>query len=213
MIILVGSQKGGCGKSTLAVNICVSLSNNGGDVVLVDTDKQGTSSNWCSDRGEKEGVSTVHCIQKYGNISDALMDLNSQYEYIVVDSAARDSQELRTGMAISDKLIVPFRPSQPDLDTLPQLHAIITRAKNLNPKLGVFALLTMVSTNPWVKEVNEALEYIKGYPSIKPLSSYLKERKIYRDAISEGLGVVEMNNLKAKTEINHVIKEVFNDQT
>lgn len=211
MIVLVGSQKGGCGKSTLAVNICAALASHGGDVILVDTDKQGTASNWCSDRGEKKGVSTVHCIQKYGNISDTLLDLDARYEYIVVDSAARDSQELRTGMAVCDKFIVPFRPSQPDLDTLSQLNEVIVRAYKLNPKLRVFALLTMASTNPLVKEVDEAMEYIKEYPSIKPIPIHIKERKVYRDAMSEGFGVVELNNPKAKEETNQIMKEVFND--
>lgn len=38
MIILFGSQKGGCGKSTLAINTACYLANTGGDVVLVDAD-------------------------------------------------------------------------------------------------------------------------------------------------------------------------------
>jgi len=46
MILLVGSQKGGCGKSTTAVNICVQLAKNGRDVVLVDADRQCTAANW-----------------------------------------------------------------------------------------------------------------------------------------------------------------------
>jgi chromosome partitioning protein len=40
MIVLVGSQKGGCGKSTTAVNSCVQLAKNGRDVVLIDADRQ-----------------------------------------------------------------------------------------------------------------------------------------------------------------------------
>ncbi len=42
MIILIGSQKGGCGKSTTAVNICAELAKSGHDVVLVDADRQCT---------------------------------------------------------------------------------------------------------------------------------------------------------------------------
>jgi chromosome partitioning protein len=47
MIILIGSQKGGCGKSTTAVNICAELASLGHDVVLVDADRQCTAAN-CS---------------------------------------------------------------------------------------------------------------------------------------------------------------------
>ena len=46
MIILIGSPKGGCGKSTTAVNISAELSTRGHDVVLVDADKQATGANW-----------------------------------------------------------------------------------------------------------------------------------------------------------------------
>ncbi|WP_419612803.1 ParA family protein, partial [Thiolapillus sp.] len=43
MIVLIGSQKGGCGKSTTAVNICAELAKSGRDVILVDADRQCTS--------------------------------------------------------------------------------------------------------------------------------------------------------------------------
>ena len=50
MIILLGSQKGGCGKSTIAINIACSLANLDKDVVLVDADPQQSSANWVRDR-------------------------------------------------------------------------------------------------------------------------------------------------------------------
>ena len=118
MIILIGSQKGGCGKSTTAINICVNLAINKSDVVLVDADRQCTSANWAMDRANKPDLPKVHCIQKYENIRDTLIDLDKRYEYVVVDAAGRDSRELRTGMTAANLLIIPFRPSQPDLDTL-----------------------------------------------------------------------------------------------
>jgi chromosome partitioning protein len=70
------------------------------------------------DRAENKDLATVHCIQKYENIRDTLLDLDKRYEYVVVDAAGRDSRELRTGMTASHILVVPFRPSQPDLDTI-----------------------------------------------------------------------------------------------
>ena len=213
MIVLVGSQKGGCGKSTIAVNLCAHFAVYGVRVMLVDGDRQGTSSNWSSDRSEDLGSPIVHCIQKYGNISSTLLDLKADYEDVIVDVAARDSQELRTGMVVADMLIVPFRPSQPDLDTLSNLSEVIGHAKELNSELRIHALLTMTSTNPRVKETKEAQDYLKDYPNIKLLQATIKDRKIYRDAMSEGRGVVEMSNLKAKAEIDHLMEELFHDQT
>lgn len=209
MIVLIGSQKGGCGKSTTAVNICAYLAKSGHDVVLVDADRQCTAANWAMDRSGNKSLPVVHCVQKYDNVRETLLDLDKRYEYVVVDAAGRDSRELRTGMTAASLLLVPFRPSQPDLDTLPNLQEIITQAKDLNPGLKVYGLITMAPTNPVVQETEEAREYLKDYPEIQLLDTILRDRKIYRDAMSDGMGVVEMGNQKATEEIESLMKEIF----
>ena len=209
MIILVGSQKGGCGKSTTAVNICAELARKGHDVVLVDADRQGTSANWVMDRSENKSLPVVHCVQKYDNIRDTLLDLNKRYEYVIVDAAGRDSRELRTGMVAADLLVIPFRPSQPDLDTLPKMKELITQAIDLNPNLRVHGLLTMAPTNPIINEASEAKEYLEDYPEIQLLRSAIRDRKVYRDAMSNGNGVIEMDNSKAKAEIQQLMSELL----
>jgi len=209
MILLVGSQKGGCGKSTIAVNICAQLAENGHDVVLLDADRQCTAANWAADRSQNQALSVVHCVQKYESIRETVQDLDKRYEYVVIDAAGRDSRELRTGMTAAHGLLVPFRPSQPDLDTLANLQNIITQAKDLNPQLMVYGLLTMASTNPVVQEVNEAREYLQDYPEIQLLTTIIRDRKVYRDAMSEGKGVIELDNVKAAAEIQSLVNEVF----
>lgn len=209
MIILIGSQKGGCGKSTLAVNLVVELLLNGHGVVLVDADRQATAANWCHDRHDQQDLLRAPCIQEYGNISRTLLDLNDRYAYVIVDAPGHDSEELRTAMGIADLLIVPFRPSQPDLDTLAHIHEVVTRAQDLNSKLVVRALLTMAPTNPSVREVAQSLEYLQEYPTISPLTSVIRDRKVYRDALAEGHGVREMRNAKARQEMHQLMKELF----
>ncbi|MFI3218746.1 MAG: ParA family protein, partial [Methylococcales bacterium] len=154
-------------------------------------------------------LAKVHCVQKYENIRDTLIDLNKRYGFVIVDAAGRDSRELRTGMLAAHVLIVPFRPSQPDLDTLPKMQEIITQAKDLNPDLKVFGLLTMTPTNPAIREEAEARICLEDYPVIELLTTIIHDRKCYRDAMSDGLGVVEMDNPKAKDEIKKLIAEIM----
>lgn len=208
MIILLGSQKGGCGKSTTAVNLCAEFARTGGDVVLVDADRQGTAARWAQDRQTKT-VPVVHCVQKFDNIRETLFDLDKRYGFVVVDAAGRDSRELRTAMTAANVLLIPFRPSQPDLDTLPALQEVITGAKDLNPGLQVLGNLTMAPTNPAVNEADEARAYLSDFPDIKALRTVIRDRKVYRDAMSEGLGVVEMSNNKAKAEVQLLAQEVL----
>ena len=67
----------------------------------------------------------------------------------------------------------------------------------------------MAPTNPTINEVDEARAYLLDYPEIKVLNTIIRDRKVYRDAMSEGLGVIEMNNVKAINEIRSLIKEMF----
>ena len=209
MIVLIGSQKGGCGKSTIAVNLVAELAGSGRDVVLVDADRQATAANWCQDRHTQPDLFRVPCVQDYGNISRTLLDLGARHAYVIVDAAGHDSEELRTGMAVADRLVVPLRPSQPDLDTLAHLNAVVTAAQELNAELDVRALFTMVPTNPYVREVPQSLEYLQEYPVIVPLRTVIRDRKIYRDAMAEGRSVGELHNAKARQEMHQLMKEMF----
>jgi len=212
MIILLGSQKGGCGKSTLATNLSAALATFGKDVVLVDADRQGTSAAWAADRAEQTTLPAVAHVRLYDNIRSQVLDLAQRYEVVVVDSSGRDSRELRTGAVAANILLVPFRPSQADLDTMPSLAKVIQAAQDLNPDLKCMSVLTMAHTNPSVKEAEEGRGYIAEFPELPLAKTMIHDRKIYRDALSEGKGVVESDNIKAKEEIFQLLEEVLNGQ-
>jgi chromosome partitioning protein len=208
MIILVGSQKGGCGKSTLAVNLAAELKRLNKDVLLVDADRQGTASRWAQDREQTEQAH-IPSVAQYDNIHSTLKELNTKYDYLVVDVAGRDSRELRTGMLAADLLVTPFRPSQADLDTLPHLEEVITQAGDMNPDLRCMAVLTLAPSNLQIKEAKEAKEYLSDFPVFEVAKTVVHDRKAYRDSLSEGLGVVEWRDSKAKAEIQLLIQEII----
>ena len=210
MIILIGSQKGGCGKSTIATNIASALAVENKDVMLIDADKQGSSSNWFFDRSENKELPQVHSVQKFDDVRASVTDLNSRYENIVIDASGRDSIELRTAMLVADILVMPVRPSQFDLDTVPNMREIYKEAIIYNPSLRFFSVITMGPTNPVVNESKDARKFFQNYPDITLVNTIIRERKVYRDAINgQGRGVVEMNNPKAKEEIESLLIEIF----
>lgn len=209
MIIVIGSQKGGPGKSTLTTNLGVAFARMGKDVVIVDADPQRSVARWHEDRTEQGHQPVVACVEKLGSIHSTLEDLDSRYEIVVVDVAGRDSKEMRTGMTAADILLVPIRPSQFDLDTLPHLTGVIEQALDFNPDLDVRGLITQVSSNPQVTERDDARDYIADFPLISLLGSVIHERKAYRDVVGEGLSVVEWDNPKASAEIEHLADELL----
>jgi chromosome partitioning protein len=208
MIITIGSKKGGVGKSTLSTNIAAWLAVSGKSVVLVDADRQSTSANWAADRSETDRAYVV-CVQKYDNIKNTLRDLAIHYEYVIVDCQGRDSIELRTALLACDICVVPCCPSQADLDTIDSVASVIEDVMPLNEVLRAFYVLTKASTNPAVTEIVEAQKYLSKYSQFTPINTIISERKIYRDALAEGAGVVEMDNDKAAQEINNFMKEIL----
>jgi chromosome partitioning protein len=211
MIVTIGSNKGGTGKTTTATNIAVGLALMKKEVCLVDADFQRSASRWHQDRQEADIKPFITLIEKHDNISNTLEDLNKKFDYIIVDVAGRNSREMITSLSVSDILIAPHQSSQLDLDTLQELHSQLTRIKDLNPSLEAYILHTMANTNPAVRnnERKEFEDYLLDFPILKLLNSCCYYRKIYRDVMPLGKSVLEGSNLIASNEIEAIIKEVF----
>src|ERR1035438_7988840 len=66
MLVLVGGEKGGVGKTTLTLNLAAMRARAGKDVLLVDGDKQASANLWAGIRREAKVEPTVACVQKTG---------------------------------------------------------------------------------------------------------------------------------------------------
>lgn len=209
MIVLFGGEKGGTGKSTLTTNLAVWLAKQGRDTIIVDTDRQMTASNWVDRRNAIEGLVTVHCAEKHGNVFHAVRDLAQRYDEVIVDAGGRDSEELRTALVAANVIYVPLRASQPDLETSVHMNELVTLARGMNPALDARLIISMAPTNPAINETAQAQELLRELPVFGLSNTIIRERKIYRDAISDGRGVVEMDNPKATAEIEALAKEIY----
>lgn len=212
MIVLIGGEKGGTGKSTLATNLAVWLAHSRRDVLLLDADRQGTSANWVSERTEHPELPVVHCVQRYGNIFKAVKDLAERYDDIIIDAGGRDSEELRSAMVAADKLYSPVRASQSDLWTADHLNQLVALARGLNQNLQAYALLSMAPTNPRVNEAAEASEMLAEFKELQLANIVIRDRKVFRDAMVDGRGVVEMSDPKAIEELLALAKEIYGEQ-
>lgn len=207
-IILVGGEKGGSGKSTTATNLAVYLKLEGHDVMLLDADKQATSTKWVGRRNDA-GYPEIHSAQKLGDIYKTAIDLGGRYGFVIIDAGGRDSRELRTGMVAADVLYIPIKASQADLETLPVVDELVSLSRGMNPGLLVRTLLCMAPTNERIKEVEDAQALLVNFPDLPLSGCIIRERKIYRDALLLGKGVVEMKNSDAKAEIQLLGQEIL----
>ena len=213
MISIIGCNKGGAGKTTTAVNVAVGLAMRGHDVVLVDADAQRSASRWYAEREIAGHLPVLTLIEKRDNIAQTLKSLDSKYSHVIVDVAGRNSRELITGASVANIIIAPHQCSQLDLDTLGELNEQVTRIRDLNPELKAYVYHSMASTNHVVKDTErrEFCEYVEEFSELSLLKSVNFYRKIYKDVISEGRSVLEVDNLSAKSEVINLIEEVYNN--
>jgi len=132
-----------------------------------------------------------------------------RYEHIVIDSGGHASDAMKSAMLGVQKLYVPLRPSQADLETVGEMVSMVADVKALNSALEAFSLLSMASTNPSIYEAQEAREALQDVPEIALSGQIVRERKIYRDAFFEGVGVVEMTHNKGTPEIQLLAQEIY----
>ncbi len=210
MILLIASEKGGVGKSTLCTNIAAWLAHEGQDVILLDADVQSTSKKWIDRRNEfQPGLPVVHVAQASGDVARPARDLASRYQQVVIDAAGRDSKEMRSAMVVADVLLVPTRASCCDLETIQHVNELIGLARGLNPNLRAYAVVSMAPSNPMITEASDAREFLADFSELELAPVFIRERKVYRDAILEGKGVVEMNNSQARAEIQLLGQAIY----
>lgn len=221
MIILIGGEKGGTGKTTIATNLAQIHACAGKDTLLLDMDKQGSATGWIERRNAYE-VESPACMAKHtkskqsGSVVQYLLkelqQLRKKYETIIIDAGGRDSIEFRAALTIADKLYSPIRASQYDVDTLEALNELVVEASINNPKLEAYVFINCASTNIRSGVKNEVNKFLQSghYESLNASNCFICDRAMFAHAASEGLGVCEMNNEKASKEIMNLYKEVFN---
>jgi len=214
MIILIGSEKGGTGKTTLTTNLATYHSNQGRDVLLVDTDKQGSASAWAATRDATD-CKRISSIQKFGkSLTSELKALETKYDDIIVDAGGRDSVELRAALLAADKLYIPLIPSQIDVWTLGVMKTLIEESQLFNQSLKPHFVISRASTNPAVTEVDEVKETLSEIDDIPLCQTIIRERIAYRKAPKNGMGVTELRpperDPKANAELKSLYAEIFN---
>jgi chromosome partitioning protein len=216
LIVLVGGEKGGTGKTTLALHLAVHRLRAGAQVLLIDTDRQGSAAAWCATRTE-EGVSPrLPCVQLFGKtLGNDVRELARKYDEIVVDAGGRDSVELRASMTVAGVLCIPIQASQFDVWTLESMSELIEAASSLNPSLESLAVLNRASPNPAVREWLEAQEALADYPNIRQTKAVIRDRIAFRKAARQGKVVEELNDIdmKAQDEILALCTEIYHGRS
>lgn len=216
MIITIANQKGGSGKSTIAINLAIKLLEYG-NVLVMDTDTQKNIESFTNTRESREDNSTLGHFtlsNRTGDITQSLKQSLEVYKHIVIDTGGIDSIESRKAMLYADYLIIPTIPSALDFDVLLTMLARAKEIKDINEKLSIFLVMNKISPNPFlskeIADLNEAIATIQeDNQTFKLLDSILYDRISYKRSIGDGLSILEYSDQKAKQEFEQFFTEMW----
>lgn len=211
MMILVGGEKGGSGKSCLAQNLAVYFARDKKAIVLmVDCDPQRTTSDWIQARNSDPSLSAINCIQLYGKIRNDLLSLKQHYDYVIVDCGGQDNLALRAAMSVAEHAIIPLRPKRRDLKTVEHMEDMLSTCKMVNPKLMASFVITQCPSLPnQAGRILEAKDVCRSY-GINVLDNVTFSRNIYDDSEEQGSSVLENEpDGKAAQEIIAIAEEIL----
>ena len=194
--IAIISQKGGAGKTTLALHLAAAAHDAGRVALVIDTDPQATASQWAAWRSEAPPeVIDSPPPRLAAKVAQAR---EQGAEFIVIDTPPHADSAARAAVEIADLVLIPCRPSAFDLS------AIQTTAKLVQLlRKPAFVVFTAGSPNaPRVyQEAGELVESF-GTPAC-PIQ--IPDRAAFRHASAEGRTVMEFEpSGKAAEDVRHI---------
>lgn len=209
-IITLANQKGGSGKTTIAMQLAGTLGGNH-KVLVIDADPQGTATRWAASAEDSNpfparvaGLSAAG-----GKVHREVKKFIEDHDYIIIDCPpAVDSPVPQSALLISDLVLVPVIPSPADLWAATGIQKLIVNIQEINEGLKARLIPNMCQPNTTLAK--DSLGVLEEF-SIPVAKAQLHLRTVYRRSAVFGSTVHSQGNAakQAIAEINLLVDEVL----
>lgn len=205
MIISIQNQKGGVGKTTLAVNISHALAETGALVLLVDADPQGSARDWAAAREAELPFQVVGLDRP--TIHRDLPPIAKNYDHVVIDGPPRVSELARSAIIAADVVLIPVQPSPYDVWASQETVSLVREASVFKESLkSVFVINRKIVNTAIGRDVNDALS---GY-ELPVMAAQICQRVTFAESAATGESVLERDpKSTAAQEITTLVKELL----
>lgn len=205
MIIAILNQKGGVGKTTLAVHLAEVLSRLEKQVLLVDADPQGSALDWAANR-PKDPKFPVMGLPK-ATLHRELPAIAKKHDFVLIDGPPRVNELARAAIMASDFVLIPVQPSPYDVWAAKEIVDLLAEAKTFKENIkSAFVINRKVANTAIGRDVGEALATY----DVPVLVTSIGQRIAFADSAAQGLTVLDVEpNGVASSEIISLTREIL----
>lgn len=183
-VIAVAQQKGGSGKTTIAVNLAVAYARQGLTVALLDTDPQGSLGRWFMARRERLGEAGMEfSTSSAWGVSYECEKLRRLADIVLIDTPPKVDADLRPALREADLVLIPVATSHVDLWATEGVLDLARRER----KRATVVLNRVKPGTRLAVEVAAAAEALEAELAVAVLAN----RVTYAETLGEGLGAQE----------------------
>ena len=204
-VITISQQKGGTGKTTLAVHLAMAfIKYHNLKVAIIDTDPQGSLGKWFMIRSEKK-VSNENLTFKTASLWGAQYEsktLKNDHDIVIIDTPPKIESDARPAIEAADLVLIPMAASHVDFWAT---GAIVEIAKKANKKI----LVQINRSNQRSKLINKTNDFIKSL-NLTSTKTIIGNRQIYTSSMGEGKTAVEKQKKgSAVEEIKNLSEQII----
>jgi chromosome partitioning protein len=207
VIVALLNQKGGVGKTTLALHLAGRWAGKGKRVVVVDADPQGSALDWFEQRA-REGVSRLFGVVGLPRetLHRELPAIAADADHVIVDGAPRIAGVARSALLAADLVLIPATPSPLDGWASAEMLRLLDEARVFRPDLSARLVLNRCAARTVIaRETADALA--EHDPPV--LATRIGQRVIFTDAARSGRLAEELDpGCLAAAEIAALVTEV-----
>jgi len=204
-VITISQQKGGSGKTTLAVHLALAfIKYHNLKVAIIDTDPQGSLGKWFMIRTEKK-VSNDNLTFKTASLWGAQYEsksLKKDHDIVIIDTPPKIESDARPSIESADLVLIPVAASHVDFWAT---GAIVEIAKKANKKI----LIQINRSSQRSKLITKTNEFIKSL-DLSATKTIIGNRQIFASSMGEGKTAVEkQKKSNAVEEIKQLSEQIL----
>ena len=206
-VITISQQKGGSGKTTLAVHLALAfIKYHSLKVAVIDTDPQGSLGKWFMIRTEKK-VSNDNLTFKTASLWGAQYEsktLKKDHDIVIIDTPPKIESDARPSIESADLVLIPVAASHVDFWAT---GAIVDIAKKANKKI----LIQINRSSQRSKLITKTNEFIKSL-NLSATKTIIGNRQIFAASMGEGKTAVEkQKKSSAVEEIKQLSEQILSE--